>query len=228
MQRNEERGRGREKSINVGNVIFATLIAAVVIFGIGVFLATRPSKEYRFQREVQKIESAGRLTLWRDVFLVAGGGLLVIALGGSVAIFLYGAWFRVNLISHKQGLFPIIRGKAGGQTFYHDPNRQLAGSVAYGEGQAGVEAQHLLPQGAEDLQAQITAQAQAVQVVAAARKDEETEKATRRLVERVTKRTRTGQRLPKVEVVEGEIVDADDRFLLAAIRQDWEDEGGKA
>jgi len=124
-----------------------------------------------------------------------------------------------------------VRGRASRQIYYHDPNRQLAGTVAYGAGPDGVQMQQLLPAGteaepfgsAQDRQLQVTTQAQVVQVVAAASQGGRMSAATRRLVERMTQQ-RPVPRLPEVQVVEGEIADPEARYLVEAIRQDWREE----
>ncbi len=54
------------------------------------------------------------------VFGLAGGGVMLLRY----------IWQRANLIRARDGLFPVVRGRAAGQTYYHDPNRQWAEAVA--------------------------------------------------------------------------------------------------
>ena len=213
--------------------VFILVLLLLLVFVLGIVLASRgPSPEYRAAMEVQRLETQTKMAALKVVFwhILTGIGLLFLA--GLAIAFLRLLWQRSQLIRpNVSGIFPVVRGSAGRQVlrpgsgciYYHDPNRQLAGTTAYGTGPDGtMQAQHLFPPGQEEAQLQITSQAQAAQVVAAAQ-PEQADRATRRLVDRLTK-PKPAPSMPEIQVVEGEIVDADDRLLLTAIRQDWSTE----
>jgi hypothetical protein len=136
-------------------------------------------------------------------------------------------WQRSRLIHpHANGLFPVVQGRAGGQTYYHDPNRQLAGTAVYGSSPEGTTVRHpTLPaeQSIAD-QLQVTTQAQAAQLVAAAGQGQGLTAQSRQLAESVALATisRPAPRLPQVVVLNKAI--PEERQLLTALRRDWEDE----
>jgi len=207
-----------------------TMVCALA-FVLGLVLAGERSvsPEYRAAIEALRLDTAAKM---RWIKLGFWGGLTVIALaglGGAVGGLLRLVWRRSRLIQpHSSGLFPIVESRAGGQTYYHDPNRQLAGTVAYGAGPEGVVVRHLTPPGQEEAQLQIATQAQATQLVAAAAQGRESAP-TRRLVGRAAPAlpARPAPRLPQVVILDESI--PEERRLLAALRQDWavETEGGE-
>jgi hypothetical protein len=204
-----------------------TLVCALA-FGLGLALAGGRgiSPEYRAAVESLRLDTAAKMSSIKIGFW---GGLAVLSLagvGGLVGGLLRVVWRRSRLVHpHSSGIFPIVEGRAGGETYYHDPNRQLAGTVAYGDGQEGATVRHLAPPGQEEAQFQIATQAQATQFVAAASQGQKPAAQTRRLAERLAlaASARPVPRLPEVVVLDEAI--PEERRLLAALRQDWE-EGG--
>lgn len=206
-------------------VLVIGMLACALAFGLGLALAggRGVSPEYRKAVESLRLDTAAKMGWIKIGFW---GGLAVFSLigvGGLVGGLLRILWRRSRLVHpHSSGIFPVIEGRAGGQTYYHDPNRQLAGTVAYGNDPEGVTARHLTPSGQEEAQFQIATQAQATQLVAAASQGQKQLTAqTRRLAERVA--ARPVPRLPEVVVLDETI--PEERRLLAALHQDWE-EGG--
>ena len=139
------------------------------------------------------------------VFGLAGGGVMLLRY----------IWQRTNLIRAQEGLFPVVRGRAAGQTYYHDPNRQWAGTVAYGSGPDGLQARSLLPSGAEGYQAQISTQAQATQLIAAASQGGGIPRHTRQVVQRMTQAPQETPRMPEIVTLDTSV--SEERRLLAAI-----------
>ena len=198
------------------------LLLLLLAFVLGAVLFSRgPSPEYRAAMESLRLETAGQMATLKVAFL---GGLavavVIAALGGAVGLVRI-LWLRSQLIRpNAQGLYPVVQGRIAGQTYLHDPNRQLAGTVAYGAGPNGVEVRHLLPPGAEDAQLQVASQAQATQLVAAAAQGS-IPAPTRRLVHGLVNRPpRPVPRMPEVRILNPDI--PEERYLLAAIRHDWE------
>jgi hypothetical protein len=208
-------------------LVFLT-VACVLAFGLGLVQAggRYVSPEYRKAMESLHLDTAARMGWIKIVFW---GGLAVVSLvgvGGLVGGLLRMVWRRSRLVHpHSSGIFPVVEGRASGETYYHDPNRQLAGAVAYGSGPEGVAVRHLTPSGQEEAQLQIATQAQAAQLVAAASQGQQLTAQTRRLVEKVAVAApvRPVPHLPQVVVLDEAI--PGERQLLAALRQDWE-EGG--
>jgi hypothetical protein len=209
-------------------VLVILMLACALAFGLGLALAGGRgiSPEYQAAVESLRLDTAAKMSWIKIVFW---GGLAVLSLvgvGGLVGGLLRAVWRRSRLVHpHSSGIFPIVEGRAGGETYYHDPNRQLAGTVAYGDGQEGVTVRHLAPPGQEEAQFQIATQAQATQFAAAASQGQRLTAQTRRLVERMATAAPACPvpRLPEVVVLDESI--PEERHLLAALRQDWE-EGG--
>jgi len=199
------------------------LILGAVLAGQG-----RPSEEYQLEKEALHLKTATRMQTIKVGFW---GGLMAIALLGAAGItagLVRIMWRRSRLIHpHPNGLFPVVQGRAGEQTYYHDPNRQLAGSVAYGSGQGGTIARHLMPPNDQGEQLQVTTQAQAAQLVAAAvgpsAQGQGLTAQNRQLVERVALATasRPVLRLPQVTILDETI--PEERHLLTALRADWDE-----
>ncbi len=216
----------RKEAVTV--VLALLVMACVLAFGLGLALAgeTGVSSEYRAALESLRLDTAAKMGWIRVGFW---GGLAAITLmggGGLVGGLLRAVWRRSRLIHpHSSGIFPVVEGHAGGQTYFHDPNRQLAGTVAYGSGPQGAAVRHLPPPGQEEEQFHIATQAQATQLVAAASQGRGLTAPTRRLAEKVVLAApaRPAPRLPEVVVLDEDI--PKERHLLAALRQDWE-EGG--
>lgn len=216
-------------------LLVALLVLACAMGGLATatLLGHGPSPQYRAALETQRLETHARMAALKVVFWYVLAGIALLFLAGLTIALLRLLWQRSQLIRpNASGLFPVVRGRAGGQIlrpgsgyiFYHDPNRQLAGTVVYGRGSGGLEMRQLLPAGAEaepfgvaqDRQLQVTTQAQAAQVVAAAGQGRGMSGGTRRLVERLTE-SRPAPRLPAVVVGLDETI-SEERRLLAAIR----------
>jgi len=197
-------------------ILFLVLPLALAL---GAILAAQagPSAAYQSELEALHLETAAKMQAIKVGFW---GGLAVVVLFGTAGIMaglVRATWQRSRLIHpHANGLFPVVQGRIGGQTYYHDPHRSLASAVVYGAGPGGVEMQQLLPAGAEAEQLQVTTQAQATQLVAAAGQGGGMTAPTRRLVEGMTKPPRLAPRMPEVVVPDETI--PEERRLLAAIR----------
>jgi len=205
--------------------VFILLLLLLLAFVLGIVIASQgPSPQYRAAVEQLKLSTAAKMASLKVVFWYGLAGIALLGLSFGLGMTIWSVWRRSQLIRpNTSGLFPVVRGRASGQIYYHDPNRQLAGTVAYGAGPDGVQMQQLIPAGTEAEQLQVTTQAQVAQVVAAASQGRSVSAATRRLVERMTQQ-RPVPRLPEVQVVEGEIADSEAQHLLEAIRQDWREE----
>lgn len=207
--------------------ILTLFLISLLAFTLGAVLAGRgrPSAEYRSEIEALHLETAAKMHVVKVGFW--GGLTIVVLLGaaGFTAGLIRIVWQRSRLIRpHANGLFPVVQGRVGGQTFYHDPNRQLAGSVVYSSGPEGATARQLMPPNDQDRQLQVTSQAQATQLVAAAGQGRGLTAQSRQLVERVALSTASHRvpHLPQVTVLDEAI--PEERHLLAALHADW-DEG---
>jgi len=205
-------------------ILMTLMLSCVLAFVLGLVLAGNwgVSAEYQTAIESLRLDTAVKLGWIKIGFWGGLAAISVLGLGGVVGGVLRAIWRRSRLIHpHSPGLFPIVEGRAGGQTYYHDPNRQWAGTTAYGAGPEGVAVRHLAPPGQEEAQFQIATQAQATQFVAAASQGRGLTAPTRRLVERVAlaDSARPVPRLPKVIVLDESI--PEERRLLAALHQDW-------
>jgi hypothetical protein len=195
------------------------------LLGLAIGDSWQTSLEYRTAIESLRLDAAAKV-YWIKVSF--WGGLVAITLvgvGGGVGVLLRLFWRRSRLIQpHSSGLFPIVEGQAGGETYYHDPNRQLAGTTLYGADSDGATIRHQVPQGEDEAQLQIATQAQATQLVAAANQGKGLTARNRKLVERMasTASTRPLPRLPEIVILDNSI--PEERRLLAALRRDWEDE----
>jgi len=58
----------------IGTYLAIGLIVLGLVFGAGIYIASRPSPEFKARREAQKIESAERLTVVRDIVLIIAAG----------------------------------------------------------------------------------------------------------------------------------------------------------
>ena len=96
--------------------------------------------------------------------------------------------------------------------------------MAYGADWEGAVARHLTPPNDQGEQLQVTTQAQAAQLVAAAGQGRRLTAQSRQLAERVAlaAASRPVPRLPEIVVPDSAI--PEERHLLTALRQDWEDE----
>jgi len=224
----------RKKAATV--VLMAIMLSCALAFALGLVLAGQGegSLEYRTAMESLRLDVATKMGWIKIVFWGGLMTIVIIGLGGAVWGLLRAIWRRSRLIyPHPTGIFPIVEGQAGGHilksgprhTYYHDPNRQWAGTTAYEAGPEGVTAHHLIPPGQEEAQLQIATQAQATQFVAAANQGRGLSASTRRLVERaaLTRSTQPLPRLPQVVVLDETI--PEERRLADALRRDWE-EGG--
>ena len=208
-------------------IILPTLLLVALSFTLGAVLAQRggDSEKHQLEMETLHLEAASKTQVIKIGFW---GGLAAVVLFGTAGItagLVRAAWRRSNLIHpHTNGLFPVVQGRAGRQTYYHDPNRQMASSVAYGTDREGVVARHLIPPGDRGEQLQVTSQAQAAQLIAAAGQGRGLTAQSRRLAERVALATasRPVPRLP--EIVVPDTATPEERHLLTALRQDWEDD----
>lgn len=209
-------------------VLMTLTLACVLAFALGLTLAGSGGVSAEYQKAIESLhlDTAAKVR-WIQVGFWGGlATITLVGVGGLVGGLLRAVWRRSRLIApHSSGIFPIVEGRIGGQTYYHDPNRQWAGTTAYGAGPEGVTVRHLAPPGQEDAQFQIATQAQATQFVAAASQGQGLTPQTRRLAEQVALAApaRSAPRLPQVVVLDEAI--PEERHLLAALRRDWE-EGG--
>lgn len=208
--------------------LFTLTLMLLLAFALGAVLVGqgRPSTEYQMAMEALHLKTAAKMQAIKAGFWV---GMAIIALLGTasaMASLVRVVWQRSRLIHpHANGLFPVVQGRAAGQVYYHDPNRQLAGSVAYGSGPEGAIARSMPPPDHHGEQLQVTTQAQATQLVAAAGQGRGLNAQSRQLAERVALATATrhAPRLPEVTVLDEAI--PQERYLLAALRADWEEQG---
>lgn len=205
--------------------VLVLLLLVLLAFVLGAVLFNQgPSPQYRAAMEAQRLETAAKMSTLEVVFWYSLAGVVLLTLAGLSIAFLNLLVQRSRLIRpNDSGLFPVVRGRVGGQAYYHDPNRQLAGAVGYGRGPDGVQMQQLLPAGAESEQLQVTTQAQAAQVVTAAGQGRGMTRTTRRLVESMTQAPRPATRMPEVQVVDdaSAIGVPEERHLLTAVQRDW-------
>jgi len=193
---------------------------------LGVILARqgRASAKYQLEMEALHLKTATKM---HSIKVGLWGGLAVVTFLSAVGLaagLVRAVWQRSRLIHpHVNGLFPVVQGRAGGQTYYHDPNRQLAGTVVYGSGSEGATVRHPTLPNDRSEQLQVTTQAQATQLVAAAGQGRGLTAQSRQLAERVvlTTPSRSAPRLPDVVVLDDAI--PEERNLLTALRRDWDD-----
>jgi hypothetical protein len=215
----------RRGAISLG-LLFLILVCGLASV-LGLIGGWTPSPEYRQAVESMQIDTAHKLRWIRIVFW---GGLTAIALlglAGAVGGLLRLLWRRSRLIGvDPSGLFPIVENRAGGQIYYHDPNRQWAGTTIYGTDAEGIAVRHAIPLGQQEAQFQLSTQAQATQFVAAANQGRGLSTPARRLVERMVDSSvrRPVPRLPEVVVLDEAL--PEDRRLLAALHRDWTDGEG--
>ncbi|UCC64403.1 MAG: hypothetical protein JSV36_04920 [Anaerolineae bacterium] len=207
--------------------VFLLLLLILLALALGAVLAggRRPSTKYQLEMEALQLETASRMQAVKVGFWGGLAAIALIGLAGIITGLVRAVWRRSQLIHpHTNGLFPVVQGRAGRQTFFHDPNRQLAGGVAYGADREGAVARHLTPPNDQGEQLQVTTQAQAAQLVAAAGQGGGLTAQSRQLAERVALATasRPIPRLPEIVVPDSAI--PEERHLLTALRQDWEDE----
>jgi hypothetical protein len=203
---------------------FFLMLSLALILGAVLAGQGRPSETYQLEKEALHLRTATKMQTVKVGFW---GGLAAIALLGGAGItagLVRNVWRRSQIIHpHVNGLFPIVQIRAGGQTCYHDPNRQLSGSVAYGSGQGGTIVRHLMPPNDQGEQLQVTAQAQAAQLVAAAGQGRGLTVQSRQFAERVALAMvpHPVPRLPEIVVPDTSI--PQEQHLLTALRQDWKD-----
>jgi len=206
--------------------ILTLLLILLLAFTLGAVLAGqgRPSAEYQTQMEALHLKTVGKMQAIKVGFWSGLAAVVLLTAAGLTAGLVWVVWQRSRLIHpHANGLFPVVQGHAGRQTYYHDPNRQLAGTVVYGSDPQGATTRHLMPANDQGEQLQVTTQAQATQLVAAAAQGRGLGAQSRQLAERVALATasRPVPRLPEVVVLDKAI--PEERQLLAALQQDWED-----
>jgi hypothetical protein len=204
--------------------ILILLLFLLAAFTLGVVVASRgPSPQYRAALEAQQLAIKAKTDAIKVAFLGGLAVAVVLAALGFAAGLARAVWQRPQLIRpNDSGLFPVIRGHAGREVFYHDPNRQLAGTTVYHAGPDGLGVQQRFPAGMEAEQLQVATQAQAVQLVAAASRGSSSA-STRRLAQRLaTRPSRPAPHRPELQRLSPEI--PEERLLLAAIRRDWEGE----
>jgi predicted lipid-binding transport protein (Tim44 family) len=209
------------------NPVLLLLLLTLLALALGAVLAggRRPSTKYQLEMEALQLETASRMQAVKVGFWGGLAAIALLGLAGIIAGLVRAVWRRSQLIHpHTNGLFPVVQGRAGRQTFFHDPNRQLAGSVAYGADREGAVARHLTPPNDQGEQLQVTTQAQAAQLVAAAGQGGGLTAQSRQLAERVAlaAASRPIPHLPEIVVPDSAI--PEERHLLTALRQDWEDE----
>ncbi len=214
-----------------GTAFFLSLFLILLLaFTLGAVLARqgKPSAKHQQEMEALNLQTAAKMQaikigLWRGLVAIA-----LLGATGLVAGLVRAVWQRSRLIHpHANGLFPVIHGRVGRQRYYHDPNRQLAGTVIYGSGPEGATVHPLMPPNDRGEQLQVTSQAQATQLIAAAGQGQGLSAQNRRLAERAVLATvsRPPPHLPDVVVLDKAI--PEERHLLTALRQDWEDGQGE-
>jgi len=209
-------------------MVFALFLLLILFlsFALGAALLGQKntSTTYSSKIETLYLETTAKMHLIKTIFW---GGLAVVALlgaAGVVAGVVRTVWLRSQLIPpHDTGLFPVAQGRAGGQIYYHDPNRQLAGSVIYSNGPEGVTVRQVMPPNDRGEQLQVASQAQATQLVAAAGRGQGLTAQNQMLLERLASNaaSRPVPRLPQITVLDKNI--AKERHLLTALRADWEE-----
>jgi hypothetical protein len=208
------------------STVFALFLILLLAVTLSVVLVGQGGASAKYQSEIEALhlETAGKMQAIKVGFW---GGLAAVALLGTVGItvgLVRFIWQRSRLIHpHANGLFPVIQGRVGRQTYYHDPNRQLSGSVAYSADPEGEIARPILPPNDQGEQLQVTSQAQATQLVAAAGQGRGLTAQSRQLVERVAPSTasRPIPRLPQVVALDTDI--PEERHLITALRADWDE-----
>lgn len=212
----------------VTTVLLALTLVCVLAFVLGLALAGNwgTSLEYRRAMESLRLDTEAKMRWIQTGFWGGLAAITLVGVGGTVMGLLRTMWRRSRLIQpHSSGIFPVVEGQAGGQTYYHDPNRQLAGTTVYGTGPEGANVRQLVPPGQQEAQLQIASQAQAAQFVAAASQGRGLTAPARRLAERValSASARPVPRLPDVVLLDESI--PEERRLIAALHHDWvEDE----
>jgi hypothetical protein len=210
-------------------IVFVLLLIVLLAFALGAILARqeRTSAEYQMEMEALHLKTEAKM---QAIKVGLRGGLAVVILLSTIGLtagLVRAVWQRSRLIHpHDNGLFPVVQGRAGGQTYYHDPNRQLAGTAVYGSSPEGTTVRHPTLPAERSIadQLQVTTQAQAAQLVAAAGQGQGLTAQSRQLAERVALATtsRPAPRLPQVVVLDKTI--PEERQLLTALRRDWKDE----
>jgi len=200
------------------------MLAFVLTFGLGLVLAGNwgASTEYRVAVEALRLDTAARMRWIQIAFWAGLVAIVLVGLGGVVGALLRVVWQRSRIIQpHTSGLFPIVEGRAGGQTYYHDPNRQWAGTTVYGVGPEGADVRYLAPPDQQETQFQIATQAQATQFVAAASQGRGLNASTRDLAGQLALAApaRPVPHLPDIVVLDESV--PQERRLLAALHQDW-------
>jgi len=211
-----------------GTLFLLTLALTLLLaLALGAALAGqgRPSEQYQRQMEALHLAAAVKTQAIKVGFWGGLAAILLFGLAGIAIGLVRAVWQRSRLIHpHANGLFPIVQGRAGRQTYYHDPNRQLAGGVAYGTDGEGATAHHLMPPDDRGEQLQVTTQAQAAQLTAAAAQGRGPASRRRQPAERFAFPSAPHaipSRLPEIVVLNASI--PEERHLLTALRQDWEE-----
>jgi len=207
--------------------ITSFILILLLVFTLGFFFSKErsPSAEYQARIEALQLETTARLNAIKVGFW---GGLAIVVLFSSVGIIaglIRTIWSRSQLVHpHDHGLFPIVKGRIGKQIYYHDPNRQLPGSITYTAGAEGITARPLTPSHSQNEQLQVTTQAQATQLVAAAGQGRGLSAQSRQLVERVALSASAHPipNLPQVTILDKTI--PEERDLLADLYADWDTE----
>jgi len=200
----------------------------IVLLGcaLGLILAGQGKTSAKHQREIEALHLKTE-TQMQAIKVGLWGGLAVVtslSVAGLAAGLVRSVWQRSRLIHpHANGLFPVVQGRAGGQTYYHDPNRQLAGTAIYGSGTEGATVRQPMLPDDQGEQLQVTTQAQATQLVAAAGQGRGLTAQSRQLAERVVSAASShpAPRLPQVVVLDNAV--PEERHLLTALERDWED-----
>jgi hypothetical protein len=146
-------------------------ILLVIALGVGLVLGSSPDEPsaYELERSSIDIEMARTMLPFQIAFRVLLGAIVLLTIGGV-------GWGMVRWLHRRAdtvypnhaGLYPIREGQIGGAKVFHDPNRTLTGTTVYASDVPQLEVQHPVPQGQAYAQQQVTAQAQAAQVLRAA------------------------------------------------------------
>jgi hypothetical protein len=180
-------------------LLIASLILLLLGFGLWLGSRVRPPTAYELERQALGLEFARRLLPFRVAFLALLGGVVLLTVGGL-------GWGVVRWLHRRagtlypdaSGLYPLREGRVGRSRVFHDPNRALSGSTVYAPGQGQVIVRHVVPDGLEGAQQQVTGQAQAVQALRAAVSGPSPLPSSRQLPLDLLVQRRVSQPLPEV------------------------------
>lgn len=145
------------------------LALLVLLLGLWLGSRSRQPDAYQVERAALKIQFARSMLPFRVAFYVLLGTVVLSTLAGL-------GWSTIRWLNRRadtlypdaSGLYPIRENRVGRARVFHDPNRTLGGATVYASGGPPVDVRYPLPGGHVGAQQQVTAQAQAAQVLRAA------------------------------------------------------------